>query len=265
MPSKVNILGNRYGMLTVIGEAPHKGRRTAWYCKCDCGNVVSVATNHLRNNKTKSCGCTSLSHVNAKADLVGHRFGRLTVLRRGVTQNSNRTWVCKCECGNLVTLPSNRLLSGGTKSCGCLLVDVTRERSTTHGGASRNNRDRLWGIWAVMKDRCANPNNKSYRNYGALGVTVCDEWLNDYEAFREWAYANGYDENAPKQKHTCTLDRINPYGNYEPSNCRWTDAKTQANNTRKKWKGEINVSRGAESQRLAKQKSNQNTIEGVGG
>ena len=81
-----------------------------------------------------------------------------------------------------------------------------------------------------MKKRCENPNCASYKWYGAKGVIVCEEW-HDYTKFKEWALSSGYDDTA--KKGDCTIDRINPYGNYEPSNCRWVNMKVQANNKRK--------------------------------
>lgn len=163
-------------------------------------------------------------------DLTGKRFGRLKVIEKiGYDKNYRVLWRCKCECGNETITRSENLNSGNTKSCGCLQRDETISASTTHGGYY----ERLYNVWRAMKSRCNNPNSNRYQYYGARGITVCDEWANSYATFREWALANGYDENAPRG--VCTIDRIDVDGNYEPSNCRWVDNRTNARN-KQKWK-----------------------------
>lgn len=91
-------------------------------------------------------------------------------------------------------------------------------------------RKRLRHIYGNMKQRCYNSNAPKYKYYGAMGVSICDEWLNDYMAFERWCLDNGYREDASSRD--CTLDRINVYGNYEPSNCRWTNGHVQSLNRR---------------------------------
>lgn len=159
-------------------------------------------------------------------DLNGMIFGRLTVIEEsGRAKDRHILWKCQCECGNVLNVPSRDLLRGHTKSCGCLQKDVTKNIRYKHGDRDA----RLYAVWKGMKRRCENPNCKSYKWYGAKEVSVCDEW-HDYSVFREWAYANGYNRNANYGE--CTIDRIDPSGNYEPSNCRWVTMSEQAKNKR---------------------------------
>ena len=134
--------------------------------------------------------------------------------------------IIKCDCGNEALVSTKSLRSGNTLSCGCLRDEMISEVNKKHG---MSHKSRLYNVWVGMRQRCSDPNHISYHNYGGRGVRVCDTW-NDYTSFEEWSMKNGYDPSAPYGK--CTLDRIDVNGNYEPSNCRWVDFKTQANNKR---------------------------------
>ena len=147
--------------------------------------------------------------------LEGQRFGRLLVLGMIVEKGKKTRLRCRCNCGNEATPAAENVLRGLTKGCGCKVLTGNQ----THG--MRKSREYI--SWNMMLQRCTNPNHEAYPRYGGRGVTVCERWRASFEAF--------FTDIGARPPGT-SIDRIDPNGNYEPGNCRWADAVTQAANKR---------------------------------
>ena len=152
-------------------------------------------------------------------NLIGQKFGRLTVIERAENKGKYTAWKCRCDCGNEVIVSSNSLgrKKNFTRSCGCL-----KTGHTTHGMT----RTKIYRVWAGMVQRCNNPNAENYARYGGIGITVCEQWLSFENFYTDISKLPHFGEEG------YTLDRIDNSKGYEPSNIRFATAKEQVNNRR---------------------------------
>lgn len=157
---------------------------------------------------------------------LGKKYNRLTVIaferiKRGRTTSWN--WIVRCDCGTLKSVNPYRVLNGNTVSCGCHRLEQTIANNKKNKVKHNGRNTRLYNIWHGMKQRCFSSYCHDYKNYGGRGITICDEWKDDFSLFRDWSLKNGYADNL-------SIDRIDVNGNYCPENCRWVDAKIQNRN-----------------------------------
>ena len=156
-------------------------------------------------------------------DITGQRYGRLVVKEKVDIVNNRSMWKCLCDCGNEKIVRSHDLQRGSVKSCGCLRKEAQLKSSLTHGLS----KTRIHKEWRGILHRCKNPSASHYENYGGRGITVCDEWKEDFMAFYEWSMQNGYADNL-------TLDRKDNDKGYSPDNCRWVTHMENCHNRGKR-------------------------------
>lgn len=155
-----------------------------------------------------------------RVELVGKKFGRLQVVSFAGTSKSAARWNCTCECGTKRVVAGKYLRKGLTRSCGCLKREIVRTQSITHGMS----KTKTYMSWNSMIMRCTNPNQESYKKYGAIGVSVCARWMESFAHFLE---------DMGERPTGKTLDRKNPFKGYAPDNCCWSTPKRQSVNQKR--------------------------------
>ena|SRR3990170_1919824 len=199
------------------------------FCECGCGQQTTKARQTQTSEDIKKGEYRRF--VNGHSTFRNHTgktYGRLTVSHRAPNGLRGETrWACVCSCGAKVTTRATQMVSGRTKSCGCLRNEKTIERRTVHGLRHHP----LYSVWKDMRRRCHNTSRSDYIHYGGRGVKVCDKWDSNFLPFYGWAMKKGY---APG----LTLDRRNNNGGYSPRNCRFITRAEQSRNRResKHWK-----------------------------
>jgi len=156
-------------------------------------------------------------------DLAGKFYGKLTVISlSGRNKRRGSTWLCRCECGNEKVIPADSLSKGRSNSCGCASNALRSAAMTRHGHAVRHQASGTYSSWAAAINRCNRPSFHQYADYGGRGIRVCARWM-DFATFLQ---------DMGERPEGCSLDRVDPNGNYEPGNCRWATKSEQAKNKR---------------------------------
>lgn len=228
MSKRLDLVGQKFGRLTVIRFAGTNKRHEAlWECLCDCGNKKIIVGDSIKRGNTKSCGCL-YREMEEPIDLTGQKFGMLTVLKFVKKDKwDDPMYKCLCDCGKETIVRGSNLICGTTKSCGCLrkligkIMAVHNFKNPTTHGMSRTS---IYSRWSSMIHRCYFPKCKSYKYYGARGISVCSRWKNSFENF--------YNDMMPGYDPSLQMDRIDNDGNYEPGNVRWVTPKVNNHNRR---------------------------------
>ncbi len=228
----------------MIGTEVDEKGKSLQLCVCDCGTNMKIHTYRLKNGSTVSCGCHSrdiakerMTKIGAElarrhqmdkplAVKAGDKFGMLTIQKELAPQKESsgrnrRTVLCICDCGNEKIISVRRLLSGNTRSCGCLRSMGTQ---TKHGAWRHRAAAAEYRSWHGAKDRCYNTMARNYADYGGRGITMSDEWKDDFERFLS--------DMGEKPSRDHSLDRIDVNEGYSRENCRWATGTEQVMNRR---------------------------------
>lgn len=224
-----NLTGKTFGNWTVLSQTKTPNARSKmsrWHCRCSCGKESEkVFYTSLVSGRSTSCGmCGTPAHpTNPRMkDRVGEKYGRWTVL----SHLPQSKVMAECSCGTIREVPTGRLVSGTSQSCGCLRGEQLGARAAKFHDSEphllHDAKNYLYTIWLGMKTRCYNTKHPTYQHYGAKGITIDPAWEKDFRAFAIHV--------GPRPSKDYSIDRIENNLGYCPGNVRWASRFTQAEN-----------------------------------
>lgn len=215
-----DISGQKFNRLTAVRFVEGRRNGARFLCRCDCGTELVVRSTALKTGNTKSCGCLHREVVSIpKNDLAGKRMGRFRVIKRSteILDDHGVYWECECTCGTKRTVLGSNLVNGKSTSCGCYHREILGQAGKTHGMSESPE----YCIWKQIKQRCHNPKNVKYPDYGGRGIAVT------FGSFQDF-----YAEIGPRPTPLYEVDRKDNSKGYEPGNIQWATRGSQMRNTR---------------------------------